>query len=154
MDSSPRGEGGKGLLRAGVALAGEQVAGRDDRAVAAPAQPPRDEQLQSRQLLHKLESEVRNLEMCAVVPLAAARQSEVPRTWCYNEDPPVPAGHQKPLEVGDSRSESDLVNHHEFPLDVVEAIFQLGDSRNLTVLVCTTEAGIIQAVNHNRRLFW
>ncbi len=78
MDGSPRGEGGKGLLRAGVALAGEQVAGRDDRAVAAPAQPPRDEQLQSRQLLHKLESEVRNLEVCAVVPLAAARQSEVP----------------------------------------------------------------------------
>jgi hypothetical protein len=67
-----------------------------------------------------------------VVPLAAARQSEVPGTWCYNKDPPVPAGHQEPLDVGESSSESDLVNHHEFPLDVVEAIFQLGDSRNLT----------------------
>ncbi|MFN9961037.1 MAG: hypothetical protein ACK55I_48780 [bacterium] len=40
MDGSPRGEGRQGLLWAGVALAGEQVAGRDDGAIAAPAQPP------------------------------------------------------------------------------------------------------------------
>ncbi len=83
MDGSPRGEGDKGLLRAGVVLAREEVAGRDDRAVAAPAQPPRDEQLQSRQILHKLEFEVRNLEVCAVVPLAATGQSEVPGTRRY-----------------------------------------------------------------------
>jgi hypothetical protein len=86
-------------------------------------------------------------------PLQQHGKVRVPRPWRYDEDPPVFTGHQESLEVGDCSSESDLVNHHEFPWDMVKAILQLGDSRELTVPVGTAKAGIVQAINHNRSLF-
>ncbi len=80
VHGTPHREGWEGLLRGGVLLAGQQVTGRQDGAVGAGAQPPWDEEVKPGQILYQLDAGIRNLEISAVVPTAAAGNAVVARS--------------------------------------------------------------------------
>ncbi len=106
----PRGESRQGLLRGGVSLAGENITGRQDGAVAAGAQPPREEEVQPGQVLHQLDAGLRNLQMGAMIAIAAAGSGVVAGPGRDDDDRPVAAGHQQPLQVRHRRSQRDFMD--------------------------------------------
>ncbi len=58
----------------------------------------------------------------------------------YDEDHPVPAGHQKPLQVGHRRRQRHLMDDDELARDVIKAVFLLSYGRKLALTVRAAEA--------------
>ncbi len=121
----PRRESRQGLLWGGVDLAGENVTGRQDGAVGAGAQPPRNEEVQPGQVLHQLDAGLRNLQVSTVVATATTGNSVVAGPGGDDDDQPVAAGHQQPLQVRHRRGQRDFMDDDKLTGDVVEAIFLL-----------------------------
>ncbi len=87
--------------------------------------------------------------MCAVVAAAAAWDGVVSGPRGDDEDHPVPAGHQQPLQVGHRRRQRNLVDDDEFARDVIKAILLLCYGRKLALTVSAAETGVVQAIyNH------
>ncbi len=114
MDGAPGGEGRQGLLEAGSLLAGQPVAGRDDQAVRAGAEPPLDKLVEAGEIRHHFQTGVRDEEMYAVSTVAAARLREVSRAGGDDDHSSVAAGNDDPLEVCHSGSQRDLMDDDNF----------------------------------------
>ncbi len=106
----PRGERCQGLLGRGILLASEKITGRQDGAVDAGAQPPRDEEVQPSQVLHQLDAGLRDLQVGAVITTATAGNAVVAGPGGDDDDHPVTTGHQQPLQVRHRLSQHDFVD--------------------------------------------
>ena len=146
MNRPPRGEGSQGFFWCSVSFAHEEVTGRQNRAVGAGAQPPGDEEVKPGEVLHQLDPRLRDPQVRAVVAAAAAWDGVVAGPRGDDEDHPVPAGHQQPLQVGHRRRQRDFVDDDDFSRDMIKAILLLCYSRKLALTVSAAEAGIVQAV--------
>ncbi len=69
-----------------------------------------------------------------MVPLAAAGQGMVSGPRSDDEKAPVAAGHQNPLDVCYGGRQGDLMDHHDFTRNVVEAVLELCDALLLKLL--------------------
>jgi hypothetical protein len=150
VDGAPGGEGRQGLLEAGSLLAGQQVAGRDDQAVRAGAEPPLDKLVEAGEIRHHFQSGVRDEEMYAVGTVAAAGLREV--SWAGGDDDhsSVAAGKADPLEVCHSGSQRDLMDDDNFANNVEIAILQFADGGNLSVRIGAAKTHIVKTIYHNR----
>ncbi len=79
---------------------------------------------------------------------AATRLRQVPRARCDDNDSPIAASDDNPLQIGHRRSQRDLMDHHDLADRVEEAVLQFDDSRQLAIGVGAAETGIVQAINH------
>jgi hypothetical protein len=96
--------------------------------------------MQPRQVLHQLDAGFRNSQVNAMVPTAAAGGTVIAGTRGDDEDFPVSACYQQPLQVCHRRCQGDFMDNEELTRDVIEAVFLLCDGRKLAVTIGTTEA--------------
>ena len=66
VHGDPGGDGRQSLLRTGILLPSQKVAGRDHVAVGTGAEPPQDEQMQAGEVGREFQSGVRDEELDAV----------------------------------------------------------------------------------------
>ncbi len=84
---------------------------------------------------------------------AAAGKVDEAEEWRNNEDLPVAAHSQDPLQVCDHRSHGNLMSHYELTHHVVLLIFEFHNLRGDAITVSLAEGRIAEAVDNDRGLW-
>ncbi len=122
--------------------------------VGAGTEFPLNEQVQAGKVGHHFQTRVGDEKVSAVAAVTATRQREVPRSRSDDEHTPATKGQDDPLEIRHCRGQRDLMDDHDLPDHVEDAVLLSAYSGELAVRIGAAKTHIIQTINNDRCLSW